>query len=303
MSVKKLKSILGDAHGIPSDIAAIHDMFTAQNISCVETSTTPLPKAHSVIVPRSNSGGEGVLETLSNSPAKDIDLVVIETTITSPEIYKDTDFWNNRTDELFRNLMESDRPVDEARREHHKLAGAPLALNIFLFCQNGICFIYKRSSWQALIFSSYYEEEEEAGDLKRDLGHGQEYYGPEDESWSPEDDSALSDEEMQKEFDLADSMSQELARADGWGLCRNHDQRQYFAEKLFADRDNVYHFHLNHAIHKAKTIFEMEVLPEKVASLHKEGKSPKEIAAETGCSQAKTKRIIASIKEKSDVVG
>lgn len=278
--IEQLKSVCGDALTIPKDIKAIHQLFSEEGIPCLEVIETPKLNAHSLIHPRIDADLD-IIDRLKGSPAQNISLVVIETTKACPDGYENTAIGYN-PGHHFSFFFGNDAPEKRAREEHQALASKPLGIDIYLFSASGLCFAYRRSSWQSLVLSPADE----------DPFIDDEY----DDPLYDEAEEAAYQEHQERVADLG----QELAYASGWGLCSNHQQRIYFAGKFFIDRDNVEQEHLYGAVERAKIIFDMEVLPRKVADLHQNGKTPKEIAAETGCSQAKAKRIIASTKERVD---
>ncbi|WP_062359819.1 hypothetical protein [Vreelandella aquamarina] len=278
MDVEQFKILFGDAQTLPKDIEAIRQLFSDKGIPCLEVSKTPQLNAHSLIHPATDAG-QTIIERLEGSPAQNITLVVIEKTELCPDKYERTAIGYNPLHH-FSFLFGADTPEENARKEHKALTNKPMGITVYLFAANGLCFAYKRASWQSLVLDQ--TDEDPFIDDEYD-----EY----DDPLYDEAEEAAYQERQEKEAKLG----QELAHAPGWGLCSNHQQRLYFANKFFADRDNVEQGHIYGAVERAKLIFDMEILPEKVAALHKDGKTPKEIAAETGCSQAKAKRIIAQL--------
>lgn len=275
MDVEQFKVLFGDAQTIPKDIEAIYQLFSEKGIPCLEVSEIPRLNAHSLIHPATDAE-RTFIERLDDSPAQNIALVVIENSERSPDKYENTAVGYNPRHH-FSFLFGTDAPEKSARKEHKALANKPLEITAYLFAANGLCFAYKRVSWQSLVLSQT----------------------DEDPFIDDEHDGPLYDEAeeaaYQERQEKAAELGRELAHAPGWGLCSNHQQRLYLANKFFADRDSVEQDNIYGAVERAKLIFDMEVLPEKVAALYKDEKTPKEIAAETGCSQAKAKRIIAQL--------
>jgi len=275
MEVEQFKALFGDAQTLPKDIEAIHQLFFEKGIPCLEVSKTPQLNAHSLIHPAADAG-QTIIERLEGSPAQSITLVVIEKAEFCPDKYERTAIGYNPRHH-FSFLFGADTPEENAHKEHKALANKPLGITTYLFAENGLCFAYKRASWQSLVL----------GQTDEDPFIDDEY----DDPLYDEAEEAAYQERQEKVLELG----HELAHAPGWGLCSNHQQRLYFADKFFANHDGVEQDHLYGAVERANIIFDMEVLPEKVALLHKNGKTPKEISAETGCSQAKAKRIIAQL--------
>lgn len=273
--VERVKQACGDARTIPADIILIQEMFAEKNIACVEVLETPDLNAHSLISPRIESELT-IVERLKKIPIQDITLAVIDIASTCPERFEDTSIGCDPCHN-FKFFFGDDFQEKRAREEHKVLADKPLHIDIYLFSESGLCFVYKRASWQSLVL----------GRVDENLFINDEY---DDELFYDVDDAAY--EEHQKK---AAELGKDLALASGWGLCSNHQQRIFFAEKFFDGDVSVEQEHIYSAVERAKLIFDMEILPGKVATLHEAGKTPKEIAVETGCSQAKAKRIIAQL--------
>lgn len=275
MDVEQFKALFGDAQTLPRDTETIRQLFSDRGIPCLEVSEAPRLNAHSLIHPATDAENT-IIERLDGSPAQNITLVAIENSEHCPDKYEDTAIGYNPRHH-FNFLFGANAAENSARKEHKALANKPLEITVYLFAANGLCFAYKRTTWQSLVL----KQTDEAPFIDDEY----------DDPLYDEAEEAAYHERQEKAAELG----QELAHAPGWGLCGNHQQRLYFADKFFSGRDNVEQDHIYGAVERARLIFDMEVLPEKVAALHKDGKTPKEISTETGCSQAKAKRIIAQL--------
>lgn len=264
------------------EIATLKERCAAVGVPFYEAFDEPTLSAHSVVraptVTESDGSSYADLIPISSGAG----LVIALKAFNRAHAFKETLFWKSlRHIEEFRKPF-GDKPVDNARRLFYELPDGPLGLAIYTFI-DGVCVIQKAVNGNALFFSEVEEQEENEtrDDYLDSLS---------DDGW---DDGELDIETGSEEiYELAC----DIAKAKGWGLCRNKKERLYFSEQYVDEQKiEISTWDLRDAAERASAIYEVEVLPGQVAALHSEGKTAKEVAETLGCSLAKAKRIIAQI--------
>ncbi len=270
--LKKMVAHSGDMQG---EVARIVERYRARGIPCFEAKL----EQQAQVALFSRSAAE--FATLENDLPEAPRLVAITLGESRPaQDYKDTVFWSNRDNSAFRDLVGHERPVDACRELHATLGDKPLGYKVYCYF-DGACLVLERFTLLSLLLM------------------------PQPQPQQPDEDydalSVFDDEDDDEDYDYGTRMTSEqvtalaerLAAADGWGLARNREQRRHFARKLVGGDESVDDFGLHDAVERANVIYDMDVLPARVASLYADGRSAKEIAEITGCSQAKAKTLIA----------
>lgn len=267
-----LAQTIAESGDMPGEVARIIEFYRSRGITVFEAALEQ--QAPVALFRRTAADFENIERALPGAPK----LVVIAQGDSRPaEDYKDTMFWHNRNHNAFRALVGHERPVDACRELHAALGDKPLGYNIYCYF-DGACLKLERFSMLLLLLRPQPQEPEPDEDY---------------DSLSVFDDAEDDDYGTSMTSEQVTELAKRLASAEGWGLARNREQRRYFARKVVGDDELVDDFGLNDAVERANVMYDMDVLPAKVSALKAEGKTAKQIAESTGCSQAKAKTLMA----------
>lgn len=269
-----LKEKIASGGDMQGEVARIVERYRAKGIPCFEAHLEQ--QAPIAVFTRGAPEFSALEDYLPDAPR----LVAISLGDSrAAQDFKDTAFWNNRDHAVFRGLVGHERPVDACRELHAAIGDSPLGYKVYCYF-DGVCLILDRYTMLSLLLLPQPQPEESLEDYD-----ALSVFDDEDEDYG----SQMTSEQIT-------TLAERLAAADGWGLARNREQRRHFARKLVDGDETVDDFGLYDAVERANVIYDMDVLPARVTSLYDEGRSAKEIAEITGCSQAKAKTLIAQAK-------
>lgn len=128
------------------------------------------------------------------------------------------------------------------------------------------------------------------------------YYADlDDEEETEEDrlDREAYEKEMAEKLAKIESFAKDLCGDKRLSLTKNKDQRNALAKLFFKERlDSSWsEWDIDRMVVRAINIYELEMLPNQVADLVKQNKTPKQISEELGISLAKAKKVISVIAE------
>lgn len=265
-----LNEKVATAGDMQEEVTRIVERYRAKGVPCFEAKLEQ--QAPVALFSRGAVDFPGIEADLPDAPQ----FVAITLDESRPaQNYKDTVFWSNRNHQAFRDLVGHERPVDACRELHAALSDKPLGYKVYCYL-GGACLVLERFTILSLLLRP--QPQQPDGDCET-LSV---FDGEEDAEYG----THMASEQITE-------LAERLAAADGWGLARNREQRRHFARKLVGGDESVDDLGLRDAVERAGVIYDMDVLPARVADLHAEGRSAKEIAEITGCSQAKAKTLIA----------
>lgn len=270
-----------DAAHLPERIIALKEYFAGLGVLCLEGSVEK--GSATTMVTTGQKESRCIVEEIKAATDLPVRWVVLETQ-EPPEIFKETIFWNNKGNPYLRALMNDDRPVDAARKLHAKMIGSPIKLTAYLFMEGGLCVVFRQNTLATILFSKYEPPEEEL------------YFRPSPQAWSDEEDEEDEDF-VRADPEKIEALARQLGAMPGFGLARNREQREHFADSKLADNPDYkefQHWDRSDMLHRAKLLFDMEILPARVAELAESGLPQREIAAQAGCSLHRVKAILAA---------